>query len=114
MDYGPLPYGQCLASLHGSLYESLPGIDYLMTKLEELKEQHYHLQDSHFKASIHLGWKKLDKYYNLSDETAAYRAAIVIHPAKKMRWFKAKWSKTHPQWIVSAKKAVYSFYVVNL
>ena len=81
-----------------------------MTKLEELKEQHYHLQDSHFKASIHLGWKKLDKYYNLSDETAAYRAAIVVHPAKKMRWFKAKWSKTHPQWIVAAKKAVYSFY----
>jgi hypothetical protein len=97
-------------SYHGSLYESLTGIDYLMTKLEELKEQHIHLPSSHFKASINLGWKKLDKYYELSDLTPAYRAAIVVHPVFKMKWFESKWSKSHPVWINDAKKAVTSLY----
>jgi len=95
---------------HGSLYESLTGIDYLMSKLEELKEQHIHLPSSHFKASINLGWKKLDKYYELSDLTPAYRAAIVVHPVFKMKWFESKWSKTHPVWITNARKAVTLLY----
>lgn len=95
---------------HGSLYESLTGIDYLMTKLEDLKQQHLHLPDSHFKASINLGWQKLNKYYTLSDQTPAYRAAIVVHPSKKMKWFESKWFKSHPQWITNAKEAVTSLY----
>ena len=95
---------------HGSLWQSLPAIDYLMTKLEALKMKHMHLPHTHFKAAINLGWKKLDKYYNLSDYTPAYRAAIVIHPAKKMAWFERKWKDEHPQWIDDAKDAIYSFY----
>jgi hypothetical protein len=81
-----------------------------MTKLEKLKLQHIHLPDSHFKASINLGWMKLDKYYTLSDKTPAYRAAIAIHPSMKMKWFDAKWQKTHPGWIAEAGDAVTSLY----
>ena len=81
-----------------------------MTKLEALKLKHKHLPNTHFKAAINLGWKKLDKYYNLSDTTPAYRAAIIVHPAKKMAWFEAKWKEQHPQWVEDAKKAIYSLY----
>jgi hypothetical protein len=95
---------------HGSLWESLTAIDYLMTKLERLKAQHSRLPNSHFKAAINLGWKKLNKYYTLSDNTPAYRAAIVVHPSKKMEWFKQKWQDSHPDWIRQAKKAVTALY----
>jgi hypothetical protein len=46
---------------HGSLWQALPAIDYLITKLEALKVKHKYLPDTHFKAAINLGWKKLDK-----------------------------------------------------
>jgi hypothetical protein len=96
---------------HGSLWQALPAIDYLMTKLETLKAKHKFLPNTHFKAAINLGWKKLNKYYTLSDTTPAYRAAIVIHPAKKMAWFENKWKELHPQWVTKAKDAVYSLYL---
>jgi hypothetical protein len=95
---------------NGLLWQSLTAIDYLMAKLEGLKAKHTYLPNSHFKAAINLGWKKLDKYYNLSDNTPAYRAAIVIHPSKKMAWFEAKWKEEHPQWITDAKDTVTSLY----
>jgi hypothetical protein len=91
---------------HGSLFESLQTIDWLLTKLEGLKRQHEHLPTSHFKASINLGWKKLNKYYELSDLTPHYRAAIAIHPHFKMRWFQKQWQQHHPQWIAEALTAI--------
>ena len=91
---------------HGSLFESLQTIDWLLTKLEGLKRQHEHLPTSHFKASINLGWKKLNKYYELSDLTPHYRAAIAIHPHFTMRWFQKQWQQHHPQWIAEALTAI--------
>lgn len=96
--------------IHGSLFESLQVIDYLLTKLETLKKEHHHQADTHFKASINLGWKKLNKYYSLSDSTPAYRAAIALHPAYKMHWFHKQWSKEHPLWIDDARDKIYALY----
>ena len=95
---------------HGNLYENLVSIDYLMTKLEESKMEHQYQPNSHFKACINLGWKKLNKYYTLSDDTPAYRAAIILHPSYKMRWLKEKWQKEHPRWIGAARDAVEEMY----
>ena len=88
---------------HGNLFESLQAIDFLLSKLEALKKEHQYLPNSHFKASINLGWKKLNKYYTLSDDTAAYRAAIALHPSFKMQWFEEHWGDEHPNWIPEAK-----------
>jgi len=84
----------------------VPTIDYLITKLEDLKQQQHHQPRSHFKASINLSWKKLNKYYLLSDETAAYRAAVVLHPHRKMAWFEKHWHEHHLSWITDAEEAV--------
>jgi len=82
----------------------------LSTKLEDYKRQQRYQPYSHFKACINLGWKKLDKYYRLSDSTSACRAAILIYPYRKMGWFDKHWG-SHPEWISAAKKAVQdSFY----
>jgi hypothetical protein len=80
-------------------------IDFLLDKLERLKEEHRYQPNTHFKACINLGWKKLNKYYELSDLTPAYRAAIAIHPHHKLQWFRKHWGKTHPYWIDEARQA---------
>ena len=58
------------------------------------------------KAMVNLGWKKLNKFYMLSDATPAYRAANLCHPQFKDRWFDSQWRKKHPQWVSDAMKAV--------
>jgi hypothetical protein len=83
----------------GALHQSLSAIDYLMSHLERQKQLLLHQDDNHFKACVNLGWKKLNKYYTLSDKTYAYRAAIYLNPTLKRQWFVDKWSNTHPQWI---------------
>jgi hypothetical protein len=95
---------------HGSLFESLQTIDWLLTKLEELKQRYYPQPNTHFKACINLGWKKLDKYYSLSDSTPAYRAAVIIHPCFKMQWFEKHWKQQHPQWVVKARQQIEELY----
>jgi hypothetical protein len=104
-------------SKHGALYDAPATIDFLITKLEEnWKKEHRYLPSTHFKASINLGWKKLKKYYTLTDQVPVYRASIFAHPHFKMAWFKSKWGGTHPAWISAATKALkgtYSLYEVQ-
>ena len=89
---------------HGSLWQNLSVMDYLMTHLERQKQLLISLPDSHFKASVNLGWKKLDKYYSLTDDTYAYRAAIYLNPKLKHQWFIDKWNISHPAWINDVDK----------
>ncbi|TKA81632.1 hypothetical protein B0A49_01266, partial [Cryomyces minteri] len=98
--------GNAHTGAYGALWESLGALDFLLDHLEMEKARLEHLPSSHFKACVNLGWKKLNYYYSLSDQTPAYRAAIVLHPRFKWRWFKKHWEKSHPEWIEEARKAV--------
>ncbi|TKA45693.1 hypothetical protein B0A49_13640, partial [Cryomyces minteri] len=98
--------GNATTGSHGALWESLGAMELLLEKLETKKKQYEHLPSSHFKACIKLGWKKLEKYYQLTDESPVYRAAIFLHPRHKWTWFRKHWRKSHPDWIISAKIAV--------
>ena len=73
-------------SKHGALYDALGTIDFLMTKLENSKKEDRNLPSTHSKASINLGWKKLNKYYTLTDQVLAYKTSIFAHPHFKMAW----------------------------
>jgi hypothetical protein len=59
----------------------------------------------HFSTNINLAWQKLDKYYQKTDASPIYRAAVVLHPRLKWRWFDRYW-KHKPQWRRDAKEAV--------
>jgi hypothetical protein len=59
----------------------------------------------HFSTNINLAWQKLDAYYRKTDLTAIYRAAVVLHPRLKWRWFDKYWNDK-PQWRKNAKEAV--------
>ena len=70
-----------------------------MAKLEHMKTQQVFANDTHFKASINLGWKKLDEYYTKLDESPIFCAAVVLHPRQKWRWFEKHWAGRQ-EWVV--------------
>jgi hypothetical protein len=44
------------------------------------------------------GWAKLDKYYTLTEESAAYVAAVVMDPSQKWSHFEEMWAP-QPTWL---------------
>jgi hypothetical protein len=92
-----------------ALWEQLAVFDSLLSEFERLKERYRYEPSSHIKACVNLGWKKLDKYYGLSDKTSAYRMAIFLHPHLKMAWFERHWA-CRPAWIDAAKEAIDNSY----
>jgi hypothetical protein len=51
--------------------------------------------------------KKLQKYYELSDESHAYVTALILHPRRKWQWLEKKWLD-QPKWLIDAKRKVQS------
>jgi hypothetical protein len=61
--------------------------------------------EKHFSTNINLGWQKLNTYFEKTDTTPIYRAAVVLHPRLKWRWFERYW-ESRPDWIAAAREAV--------
>ena len=73
----------------GALWQILTSFEWLLSKFEELKCQ---TSSEHLLACINLGWKKLNKYYSLADDSLAYLLAVYLHPSYKMAWFEKNWT----------------------
>jgi hypothetical protein len=93
----------------GAVWEVLESMDFLSSKLEALAASVKHEPADYFTVGIETGWSKLQKYYTLTDQSAIYRAAIVLHPASKEFYFEEKWAK-HPNWIRGMRTAVRGLY----
>jgi len=63
-------------------------MDYLLTHLETRRNQP---STPHFMASLNTGWKKLKKYYELSDDNPAYIMAVFLNPHYRQHWFEDYW-----------------------
>lgn len=61
--------------------------------------------ERHVSANINAAWQKLDQYYTRTDDTPIYRAAVLLHPLLKWRWFERYW-ETKPAWRVSAREVI--------
>jgi hypothetical protein len=59
----------------------------------------------HINHNINAVWQKLDDYYNRSDATPIYRAAVLLHLRMKWRWFERYWA-SKPTWIADARTAI--------
>lgn len=98
--------GNATKGVHGALWEYLPAMDYLFDKLEHKKSLlNRRNSHSHIRTCVNLGWKKLDDYYNLSDDTSAYRAAVLVHPEHKLEWFQNHWGEK-TSWLEEVKRVV--------
>src|ERR1700744_3484490 len=93
---------------HGTLWEIIPAMDLLLKKLEDAKSngRRTGTSDQSFVTSaITNAWIVMDKYYSLTSDSAAYAAALVLHPQFKWHYVEKNW-EDHPEWIVSAKSDV--------
>jgi hypothetical protein len=92
---------------YGNVWNIILGFEKLMGKLEDLKQYAAEFADAkQFRIGINLAWKKLDKYYNLLNETPFYYTALALHPAYRWNWFKKTW-KEKPDWVLKAKAIVH-------
>ena len=94
---------------NGLLHTVLTEIEHLLDHLETSKNRQTHLPASHFKASVNLGWKKLEKYYSLSNLTPAYCLAFLLNLWYKMQWFNKHWN-SKPAWRADVSKIVAEAY----
>jgi hypothetical protein len=97
---------------HGALHQGLTTLDYLLTTLESLKTAQTHLSDTHFKASINLGWRKINKCLELTNRTPAYRLAAFLHPHYKMRWFEVH-RHDKQEWIAEVERVIKEAYAAG-
>jgi hypothetical protein len=77
----------------------LPSMDFILDVFERGKRANV---DNVIMAPMYnAGWRKLDKYYQLTDDSPAYVAAIVLHPQHKWQYIQTNW---HPEWLEPARK----------
>jgi hypothetical protein len=96
--------GQARNGTHGALWGWLTELELLLEILENKKTQLLKQPSSFLRTCVNLGWSKLDQYYQLSDETFAYRLAIVLNPNYRYDWFEEHWSKRAPHEVRELKR----------
>ncbi|OLL23796.1 putative AC transposase [Neolecta irregularis DAH-3] len=70
----------------------LTDMDFLVTHLKQM-EQHYRLtNNSTLLQRVMNSWYLFDKYYDLTDDSPAYAAAILLHPSLRKSYLDKKWS----------------------
>jgi len=80
-------------------------MEWLLKHLEESKVQHERDEEPYLRIGCNLGWMKLDEYYTLTEDSPAYLAALVLHPAFRWSTVESQWAD-HPDWLVRGKAAV--------
>jgi len=81
---------------YGALWEVLPGFDYLFNALQRAQDEvnkNRELFSDYYASCLDVGFTKLQQYYNLTDHSRLYRAAVALHPAKRFAWFEQQWSQ---------------------
>jgi hypothetical protein len=66
-------------------------MDFLLAHMESFAARQP--PDSPFKAAINAAWTKLADYYSLTEDTAVYAAATVLHPGQKWLLIEMNWEK---------------------
>lgn len=90
--------------MNGAIFDVLPAMDLLLSQLEQAKVI-YRTINPRLASCINLAWKKLDEYYQLSDSSPVYIAAVVLDPRMKFQYFEKRWA-SHPDWVITAKERI--------
>ena len=100
--------GRGKSKRHGAIWEVLITFEYLLGKLEEMKERlssiNYEDPDApedHLFINVNAAWAKLNYYYTKLEDSPIYYAATILHPTYK-RTLEALW-KVPDDWDKQAK-----------
>jgi len=80
-------------------------MDYILSQFEKFKAEYK--DDMIFSSMFNSGWAKMNKYYELSDDTPVYVAALVLYPSRKWRYIEKHWEK---DWVITAKERMKAFW----
>ncbi|PNP40319.1 hypothetical protein THARTR1_11250 [Trichoderma harzianum] len=89
----------------GAIWEVLLTMEWLLKHLEESKLQHERDEEPYLRIGCNLGWMKLDQYYTLTEDSPAYLAALILHPAFRWSTVESQWAD-HPDWLERGRTAV--------
>jgi hypothetical protein len=89
----------------GATWEVLLTMEWLLKHLEESKLRHERDEEPYLRIGCNLGWMKLDQYYTLTEDSPAYLATLVLHPAFRWSTIESQWAD-HPDWLLRGKAAV--------
>jgi hypothetical protein len=85
-----------------TLADHFQTLDWLLLQLDQAKHRFNELYSDtdtpEYKwlaGAADVAWAKCAKYYNITDQTAAYYLAIIMNPTLKTVWFKQRWDD-HP------------------
>jgi hypothetical protein len=76
-----------LESKNATMDAVLPAIDYILEQFEEFKQKHKH--NPILAPMFNSRWAKMDKYYNLTNESPVYIAAIILNPNFKWKYIES-------------------------
>jgi hypothetical protein len=85
---------KCLEGSFVSIATAIPAMDFILQHLENGRQTYKN--DTIMAPRYQADWEKMKKYYQLTDQTPAYVAAIVLHPGYKWDYIKAEWQ---PNWV---------------
>jgi hypothetical protein len=97
--------GACQAS-HGALWELLPVFERILNHFEQLEiEAKAGAFNNHpgIQSSITLAWNKTQEYYQKTDASIAWIAALVLHPRFKWAYFEKHWIGSLTSYVKSGK-----------
>jgi len=76
---------------HGAIWEALPTMEYILEHLEQLKLS-VPRSEQRLWECVNNSWKKMRKYYELTDEShQIYAAATLLNPSERLAFFQSKW-----------------------
>lgn len=75
-------------------------MDFILSKFEAGKAEF--ANHPQLSKMFNSGWSKLDKYYQLTEDTPIYIAALVLNPRHKWSYIQRNWEER--SWVVNAKK----------
>lgn len=102
----------------GSVWQVLPTIEPLLNHLEtqrdhflnrrtfiDGRESYLPDEEEHIGSSSNAAWKKLSKYYQLTDSSHVYATSLILRPDRRLAFLKRKWSD-NPEFYEAAESSL--------
>lgn len=79
-----------------------PSMEFLINHFE--KQQTIHTRREVMLRPINTAWLLFEKYYSLIDQSGAYITALLLHPERRVKWLKKRWTTTEKKWLTTGLK----------
>jgi hypothetical protein len=80
-----------------------PSMEFLINHFE--KQQTLHTRGEVMLRPINTAWLLFEKYYSLIDQSGAYITALLLHPERRAKWLRKRWTTTEKKrWLTNGLK----------